>query len=183
LTKDTLIVSLDGEIHGKGNSIDNFTGTGIFSNIILQNTKDMLVLSDVDINMNNDGIIKDYTITSDQFNANVNGDFDPLSIVPSMKVFLSNYSQLIKPTAKDFKLSKPQQLDASIKLKSDFGLIKVFVPKLQYISELDLDASINTSQNILELTAKMDSANYSDIAFNDIFLGRQHKQFRPPFKR
>jgi hypothetical protein len=170
LTKDTLIVSLDGEIHGKGNSIDNFTGTGIFSNIILQNTKDMLVLSDVDINMNNDGIIKDYTITSDQFNANVNGDFDPLSIVPSMKVFLSNYSQLIKPTAKDFKLSKPQQLDASIKLKSDFGLIKVFVPKLQYISELDLDASINTSQNILELTAKMDSANYSDIAFNDIFL-------------
>ncbi len=169
-TKDTLVVSLDGEVHGKGNKIDNFTGTGKFSNIILQNTKDMLVLSDVDINMKNDGIIKDYTVTSDQFNANMNGAFDPLSIVPSMKVFLSKYSQLIKPTAKDYKQAKPQQLDASVKLKSDFGLIKVFVPQLQYISELDLNATVNTNQNVLEINAKMDSANYSNIAFNDISI-------------
>lgn len=170
LTKDTLMISLDGEVHGKGNKIDNFTGTGKFSNIILQNTKDILVLSDVDINLKNDGIIKDYTVKSDQFNANLNGNFDPLSIVPSMKVFLSKYSQLIKPTAKDYQQSKPQQLDASIKLKSDFGLIKVFVPELQYISELDLNANVNTEQNVLELNAKMDSANYSDLAFSNITL-------------
>ncbi|HRH56615.1 MAG TPA: translocation/assembly module TamB domain-containing protein [Chitinophagales bacterium] len=169
-TKDTMMISLDGEVHGSGDKIDNFTGTGKFSNIILQNTKDMLVLSDVDINLKNDGVIKDYTITSDQFNANLNGNFDPLSIVPSMKVFLSKYSQLIKPTEKDYKLAKPQQVDATVKLKSDFGLIKVFVPKLQYISELDLNTTINTSQNVLEINAKMDSANYDDIAFNNIYL-------------
>ncbi len=169
-TKDTLMISLDGEVHGVGNKIDNFVGTGKFSNIILQNTKDILVLSDVDINLENDGIIKNYVIKSDQFNANLNGVFDPLTIVPSMKVFLSKYSQLIKPTAKDFKLSEPQQLDAIVKLKSDFGLIKVFVPQLQFISELDLTTTINTNQNVLEINAKMDSANYDDIAFNNIYL-------------
>ena len=170
LTKDTLMISLDGEVHGKGNKLDNFTGTGVFSNIILQNPKDILVLSDVHINMKNDGGVKDYTIISDQFNANLNGVFDPLTIVPSMKVFLSKYSQLIKPTAKDFKLAKPQQIDANIKLKSDFGLIKVFIPKLQYISELDLNATINTSQNIVDLNTKLDSANYDNIAFNNISI-------------
>lgn len=169
-TKDTLMISLDGEIHGVGNKIDNFVGTGKFSNIILQNTKDILVLSDVDINLQNDGVIKNYDIKSDQFNANLNGSFDPLTIVPSMKVFLSKYSQLIKPTAKDYKLTKPQQVDATIKLKSDFGLIKVFVPQLQYISELDLTATINTNQNVLDLNAKMDSANYDNIAFNNIYI-------------
>ncbi len=169
-TKDTLMISLDGEIHGKGNKIDNFTGNGTFSNIIFQNTKDILALSDVGISMKNDGLVKDYTVTSDQFNANMNGVFDPLSILPSMKVFLSNYSQLIKPTAKDVKDARSQQLDVSVKLKSDFGLIKVFVPSLKFISELDLTATINTNQQKLELNAKMDSANYSDIAFNNIYI-------------
>ena len=94
-TKDSLIISLDGEVHMKGSNIDNMSGTGTFSNIILQNTNDILVLSDVDINLENDGIIKNYTVTSDQFNANINGDFDPLTIVPSMKVFLSNHFLLV----------------------------------------------------------------------------------------
>lgn len=168
LTKDSLMISLDGEIHGTGNKIDNFTGTGKFSNIILQNAKDILVLSDVDINLQNDGIIKNYAITSDQFNAIVTGKFDPLTIVPSMKVFLKDYSKLIKPTEKDYKLAKPQQLDAIVKLKSDFGLIKVFVPKLMYLSELDLKATINTAENSWALDATMDSANYDKIAFNNL---------------
>ena len=168
LTKDTLIISLDGVIHGKGNKIDNFTGNSLFSNIILQNNKDILALSDVSINMENDGTIKDYTINSDQFDARFHGVFDPLTLVPSMKVYLSKYSQLIKPTAKDIKQNKPQQVDATIKLASDFGLIKVFVPNLQYISELDLKTSINTTQDKFSLLAKMDSANYSNIAFSGI---------------
>ncbi len=168
LSKDSLMISLDGEIHGSGNKIENFTGNGKFSNIIIQNNKDILALSDVDIKLENDGINKNYTITSDQFNANMNGNFDPLTIVPSMKVYLSKYSKLIKPTAKDYKLAKAQQLDANIKLKSDFGLIKVFVPQIKYLSELDLNTAINTSQNIFNVNAKMDSANYSGLAFNQI---------------
>ncbi len=170
LTKDSLMISLDGEIHGAGNKIDNLVGTGKFSNIILQNTKDILVLSDVDINLQNNGLIKNYSVTSDQFNANLNGNFDPLTIVPSMKVFLSNYSKLIKPTAKDYKVARPQQVNAVIKLKSDFGLIKVFVPKLQYLSDLDLKANIFTNKNELFIDGSMDSANYDDIAFNRILL-------------
>ncbi len=168
LTKDTLTISLNGAVHGEGNKIDNLTGNGTFSNIIIQNKKDMLALSDVAINLNNDGVIKDYVITSDQFNANLTGQFDPLTIVPSMKVFLSKYSKLIKPTEKDLKAARPQQLVANIKLKSDIGLFKVFVPKLQYISELDLKSDINTQTNKFDLTAKMDSANYDDIALNKI---------------
>ena len=168
LTKDTLMISLDGEIHGVGDKIENFTGSGKFSNILLQNTKDILVLSDVDINLQNDGTIKNYSITSDQFNANLNGNFDPLSIVPSMKVFLSRYSKLIKPTDKDYKLAKPQQVNAIVKLKSDFGLIKVLIPKLKYLSELDLKAQIYTNKNELFIDGSMDSANYDGIAFNKI---------------
>lgn len=170
ITKDTMVVSLNGEIHGHGKTINTITGTGKFSNIIIQNAKDILVLSDVYVNMKNDGIIKDYTITSDQFNANFNGAFDPLTIVPSMKVFLSKYSKLITPTEKDIKQNRPQQLDITFKLKSDFGLIKVFVPNLQYLSELDLNAAINTAQNNLDVNLKLDSANYSNIAFNKIAI-------------
>lgn len=170
LSKDSIMVSIDGEVHAVGNKIDNLVGTGKFNNIILQNSKDILVLSDVDINLKNDGIIKDYNITSDQFNANLVGNFDPLSIVPSMKVFLKDYSKLIKPTEKDYKLAKPQQVDASIKLKSDFGLIKLFVPKLQYISDLDLKANIDTKTKFLKIDGSMDSANYDKMAFNDIIL-------------
>ena len=167
-TKDTLVISLDGKIQGKGNKIDNFTGIGRFRNIIIQNSKDILNLSDVVINMLNDGAVKDYNITSDQFNANVHGKFDPLTIVPSMKVFLSKYSKLVKPTEKDLKQFKPQQLTANVKLKSDFGLIKVFVPQLNYISELDLNAEINTDENILNIKTQLDSINYSGIGINKI---------------
>ena len=170
LTKDTLVVSLDGEVHGSGKSIDDIIGTGKFSNIILQNNKDMLALSDVDINLENDGLIKSYTVTSDQFNVNAKGNFSPSTIYPSMKVFLSNYSKLIHPTDKEKQQAKPQQLDITLKLKSDLGLFKVFVPQLQFISELDLDANINTTENILKLYAKMDSANYTGFPINNILL-------------
>ena len=170
LTKDTLVISLNGEIHGHGKTINTITGKGKFSNIILQNAKDILALSDVSVDLKNDGVIKDYTVTSDQFNANFNGAFDPLTIVPSMKIFLSKYSKLIKPTEKDIKQNKPQQLDITLKLKSDFGLIKVFVPNLKYLSELDLNAAINTEQNNLDVSIKLDSANYNNIAFNKIAI-------------
>jgi hypothetical protein len=170
LTKDSMMVSIDGEVHAVGNKIDNLVGTGKFSNIMIQNTKDILVLSDVDIDLQNDGITKNYTIKSDQFDAKLKGIFDPLSIVPSMKVFLADYSKLIKPTAKDYKVAKAQQVDADIKLKSDFGLIKVFVPKLQYISDLNIKANINTANKLLFIDGSMDSANYDKMAFNDIII-------------
>ncbi|MDB5226662.1 MAG: hypothetical protein JWN78_855 [Bacteroidota bacterium] len=170
LTKDTLVVSLDGEVHGSGKNLDDIIGTGKFSNIILQNEKDMLALADVDINLENDGLIKSYTVTSDQFNVNAKGNFTATTIYPSMKVFLSHYSKLIKPTEKDRLQAKPQQLDITLKLKSDLGLFKVFVPQLQFISELDLDANINTIDTIFKLSAKMDSANYTGIPFNNILL-------------
>ena len=169
-TKDTLSISLDGEVHAVGNKLDNLTGTGIFNNIIIQNNKNILALSDVNINMDNDGIIKNYVISSDQFNANVKGKFDPLTIVPSLKVFLKNYSKLIKPTEKDYKLAKPQQFDADIKLKSDFGVIKIFVPDLNYLSELDLTAKLNTEEKLWTMNATMDSARYSDISLNNILI-------------
>ena len=170
LTKDTLTVSLDGEVHGSGLKIDNLNGSGVFSNILLQNKKEVLKLSDVTINMHNTNNVKNYALTSDQFNINMNGKFDPLSIVPSMKIFLSKYSKLIKPTEKDFKNNKPQQFDTDIKIKSDFGLIKVLIPDLQHISELNLTAKVNTTQDVLNIDAKLDSANYSNIAFNKIAL-------------
>lgn len=170
LTKDSLMVSLNGEVHFSGNNVSNITGSGVFSDLILQNKKDILVLSDVNINADNNGKIKNYTLESDQFNANVVGNFDPLSLVPSMKIFLSNYSKLIKPTEKDYKLNKPQQFEANIKLKSDFGLIKILVPEIAYISELDLNAKVNTEENQLDIIADMDSANISKIAFDTIHL-------------
>jgi hypothetical protein len=168
ISKDSIMISLDGEIHGTGKSLDNINGTGIFSNIIIQNSKDILALSDVGINMKNNGNDRNYTITSDQFNANIKGMFDPLSIVPSMKIFLSNYTKLIHPTEKDYKKLKPQQVDADITLKSDFGLFKVFVPKLQYISELNLKANINTNTNLLHIDANLDSSVYNKISLNTI---------------
>jgi hypothetical protein len=168
LSKDTIMISLDGEVHGTGKSLDNLNGTGIFSNIIIQNSKDILALSDVSINMKNNGNDRDYIVKSDQFKASVKGQFDPLSIVPSMKVFLSNYTKLIHPTEKDYTKVKPQQLDADITLTSDFGLFKVFVPKLQYISELNLKANINTNTNLLHLDANMDSSVYDKISLNNI---------------
>jgi hypothetical protein len=170
LTKDTLMISLDGEVHFTGNKIGNLVGSGIFSNLILQNSKDILVMSDVNVNAENDGSIKKYTVESDQFNATVTGKFDPVTLVPSMKVFLSQYSKLIKPTEKDYKLNQPQQLDASIKLKSDFGLIKILVPQLSYISELDLTAKVNTEENQLDIIAGMDSVNVSKVAINTVQL-------------
>ncbi|MEZ5026477.1 MAG: hypothetical protein R2739_07850 [Chitinophagales bacterium] len=169
-TKDSLMISLDGEVHGVGKNINDLFGVGKFSNIIFQNNKNILALSDVNINLENDGVTKNYSLTSDQFNANLNGKFNPLTLVPSLKVFLSNYSKLIKPKPKDLKLTEAQQIDAHVNLKSDFGLIKVFVPQLKYLSALDLKTSINTTQNIFNLNAVMDSANYSDIAFNRISI-------------
>lgn len=169
-SKTPFVISLDGEVHGKGNKIDNLTGIGKFSNIILQNTKDILTLSDVDINMQDDNGVKDYNITSDQFNANIHGNFDPLTLVPSMKVFLSKYSKLIKPTEKNLKQNRPQQLTAKVNLKSDFSLIKVFVPKLDFVSELDLIADINTAEDRLNLNITLDSAKYNNIAFHKINL-------------
>jgi hypothetical protein len=170
LSKDTFLISLDGEVHGSGKSLENLNGKGIFSNIIVQNTKNILALSDVAIDMKNNGNERDYALTSDQFNASAKGLFDPLSIVPSMKVYLANYTKLIKPTEKDYKKAKPQQFDANIQLNSDFGIFKVFVPKLDYLSELKIDANVNTNTNLLHLVGKLDSSVYSKIHLNDISI-------------
>lgn len=168
LSKDSLMISLDGTVHFAGNNFDNLAGTGKFSNLILQNNKDILALSDVDIDLENDGTLKNYTLRSDQFNATVKGLFDPLTLVPTMKVYLSQYSKLIKPTEKDLKQAKPTQLDAAIKIKSDIGLFQVFLPDLKYISELDLNANIDTRSHLLKLDASMDSANYGGMIFNKL---------------
>ncbi|HNF48656.1 MAG TPA: hypothetical protein PLF48_04700 [Chitinophagales bacterium] len=176
LTKDTLLVSLDGEVHGSGKSLDNLIAAGNFSNMMIQNQKDILVLSDVAMNVKNSPTFRDYNIISDQFNAHVNGNFNPLNIVPSMKVFLSQYSKLIKPTAKDLKLAKPQQLNADIKLKSDFGIFKVFVPKVKYLSEVEIKSNINTTDKKLTLTANLDSAVYDKLVMNKIILDAETRE-------
>ncbi len=170
LVKDTLSVSLDGELHFQGNKIDSITGNGKFSQILIQNEKDILTLSDVDIDLKNDGEIKNYNVASDQFNAKVTGNFSVLSIVPSVKVFLSKYSKLIKPDKNDFKLERPQQLEADIKVKSDIGLFRIFAPKLRYISELQLNGKLDTKNNILSIHASIDSTNYDNIGINNIQL-------------
>ncbi|MCB9033747.1 MAG: hypothetical protein H6553_07915 [Chitinophagales bacterium] len=169
LSKDTFLISLDGKIQGEGIKLDEINANGIFKNIIVQNNINMITLSDVTANIESKDKYKHYSLKSNEAVVDIKGEFDPLTIVPSAKVYLQNYSKLIKPTVKDYANNKNQDINLTAKLYSNFSeVFKVFIPKLYHVSDLDLTAQFNNQKNVLNFDVLSDSLNYDGIAFKKI---------------
>lgn len=169
--KEPVTISLNGSVKAQGNHINNINGGAELSNIIIQNEKNILTFSDLTANLESRDNFKHYRIDSKEMDVDIMGNFNPLTLVPSAKVYLHNYTTLIKPTEKELKNNQLQDIKAKIKLQSDFGgIFKVFVPKLNYVSDLNIDANFNNSINYLSVTTDIDSINYDKIALSKIQL-------------
>lgn len=177
LSKDSIILSFDGKIKASGNKIDNINGKAFLNNIIVQNNKNMLTLSDLSANIISEKKFKNYTIHSNEVDVDVKGNFNPLTIAQSLKVYLKNYTKLINPTPKDYLKNESQDLTAKINLRSDFGILfKVFLPQLSYVSDFKINADFNNDADYLNFIVNADSVNYSKVAFSNIRLETINKE-------
>lgn len=177
LTKDSISVSFDGKIKANGSDIDNINGNAFLNNIIIQNNKNILTLSDLSADIRSAFKYKQYSIQSNEVDIDIMGVFNPLTILPSLKVYLKNYSKLIKPNAKDYQKNEAQNLTAKIRLRSDFGIIfKIIAPSLSYISDFTIDAKFDNKNDVLNLKAKADSLNLSKVGFSEIKLESYNKE-------
>ncbi len=171
LAKDSVIISMNGAIKASGNNINNINGIAKFDNIIIQNEKNMLTLSDLSADMQSLENFKHYIIKSNEIDIDLKGNFNPLTLVPSAKVYLSKYSTLIKPSEKELKKNQLQDIKAKIFMHSDFGgIFKVFLPKLNYTSELNINGGFNNSVDYFDVSVRADSINYDKIALAKINL-------------
>jgi hypothetical protein len=177
LSKDSITVSFNGKVNAHGNKIDNINGFAKLNDIIIQNKKNILTLSDLDADIRSEQDFKHYIIHSNEVDIDVKGNFNPLTIVPSTKVYLKNYSKLIQPTSKDYLKNEAQDFTAKINLRSDFGvLFRVFLPSLSYISDFKINADFNNNADYINLVVNADSLNYSKVAFSNIRLESYNKE-------
>lgn len=169
LSKEKLIISLDGDFDVHGLKIEDWIGTLSVSNLKIQNEKGIYEIPAIKANLATDGVIRDYELFSDDFNGRIRGAFNPLIMPMQVYKFVSGYSTYIdlKPP-KDTIKTIPQKFTAHFNLASDLGLIRLFVPKFEAFSGLSLDIDFDNEISKCNIIANADSIYYGKIGLKGI---------------
>lgn len=169
LTKEKMIISLDGYFDVHGLKVEDLVGNLNLTNLQIQNEKGTYQIPAIRANLAKDGLIRDYELFSDDFNGRIIGEFNPLIMPMQVYKFISGYSTYIdlKPP-KDTLRTIPQKFNAHFNLASDLGLIRLFVPKFEAFSGLSLDVDFDNAISKLNVIANADSIYYGKIGLKGI---------------
>jgi hypothetical protein len=146
------------DVNFEGNTIDNFTGFAKFFNGKLKGTEsdvnfDSLKLESATLNG-----IKNIRLSSNDFNANINGKFGIVHLPASIQLFLQRYFPTYIPAPKN----TPENQQFTIDIKTNYiePYLRLFNKDFYGFNNLDIKGSINTDKQSIALTAKIPLAGF-----------------------
>ena len=168
--KDPLEFNGKLEFNFTGNNLDNILGTArIYDAAIFKNAQrisfDSLTLqSSLDKTNNN----KTITISSNEFDAVLAGEFATKDLPAAFQTFLNKYyPSYIKPTAA--KLA-PQNFSFVITTRKIDDYLELFEKRVTGFNNTTISGRINTKENLLDLNAEVPQFTYKNIVFNNLEL-------------
>jgi TamB, inner membrane protein subunit of TAM complex len=168
LTKTDYTLAGDFDFNFKGNNIDNFLGSAKINGAKLYSNGSQLSFDSLSLQSEIIDQKKHLTLSSNEIDVNVNGNFKIAELPDAFKVFLSRYypSYIKKPK---FTVSN-QDFTFLIKTKNVDQYIQLVDKKLKGFNDAVLSGSLKLATNELNVNANIPQFEYDKKVFNNVVL-------------
>jgi hypothetical protein len=166
LTKDSIKLSADFDLNATGSDIDNFIGYAKLYNINLVRNNHRLDVDSIYLNSGFANGEKFVTIESNDFTADLRGNFELSSLPYSFQYYISGYlpNYISPPT----QAAPPQEIAFTIKTKSIDSILGVIAPSVSGFENTVMTGSLNTAQQSLSLNLKSANGSIGSVHMYDI---------------
>ncbi len=172
LTKEAFNFSGDLDLNFTGNSIDNFLGAARVSNAQLQQQNNRLSFDSLNINSEIIDGKKSLSLSSNEIEANITGDFKIKELPDAVKVLLARYYPTYIPSP-TYKVNSTQDFTFKIKTNDVDQYIKIIDPKLGGFNNSNISGNFNLQNYILNIKAVIPQFFYDKKEFiNTVLNGR-----------
>ncbi|MBL7765682.1 MAG: translocation/assembly module TamB domain-containing protein [Chitinophagaceae bacterium] len=167
LTQTPLIVSGYATLNFNGNHIDNFIGTALLKNIVIddgihQVKMDTLLLESTITNAG-----KHLQLNSSIADASLKGNFNISELPSAFQLYLCHYLPEYIPRPKHF---KDEEFVFEVTIKEADSVLHVFLPEYRGITGTKIIGDLNTYKQKFTLDVNVPTLGYQDILFNDIAI-------------
>ncbi len=151
LVSDSLTASADFFLNCTGNNIDNFFGSAKLFNIDLRRNAHRLDIDSVYVLSEGDSVNRALKVTSDAFNADINGRYKLSELPVAVQYYLSQYipNYVRQP---DTKLSG-QQFDFTLNTHEVDSIFAVVLPIVRGFDDAKVKGSFNTTAGTISVDA------------------------------
>lgn len=146
------------DINFTGTNIDNFAGTAKFLNADIKNDVTELSFDSLNLTSGHNNGIKYLSLSSNDFSANISGDFSIMDLPTSFQSFLHRYY----PSYFDAPSKKAVAQDFIISLNTNYiePYLKLYDRKLVGFNDINIIGTINTKKNIFNFNFKLPYLKY-----------------------
>jgi len=151
-----------------GTNIDNFLGTAKFLNAVVKDESNQISFDSLNITSVQDDSTKILRVGSNEFNAEIKGQFSILELPASIQSFLHHYYPVYVPQPK----SLPQNQRFKVRINTNYiePYLQVFSKGFSGFNDASLYGSIDTRNNDLQVTANIPFGKIDKYSFNGVQL-------------
>lgn len=168
LTSDDYDISGKFKVNFSGNNIDNFIGSAQVYQAAINHNNRPLSFDSLTITSSITDNKKNLSISSNEAECNINGQFNIMELPSAFQLFLNKYYPAYIPTP-DKKLTN-QNFDFSIRTKNIDEYVKLADKKLSGFNNSIIDGKINLKNNELIIDANVPYFGYDKNQFSNINL-------------
>ena len=149
-----------------GTNIDNFLGTAKFLNASVKDETTKISFDSLNITSVQDGATKILRVGSNEFNAEIKGQFSILELPASIQSFLHHYYPVYIPEPKS--IPQNQRFDVRINTNYIEPYLQIINQKISGFNDASLYGSIDTRNSDLQVTANIPYGKIDRYAFNAV---------------
>lgn len=151
-----------------GTNIDNFLGTAKFLNAAVKDETTKISFDSLNITSVQDNSTKILRVGSNEFNAEIKGQFSILELPASIQSFLHHYYPVYVPQPK----SLPQNQRFNIRINTNYiePYLQIASKSFLGFNDASLYGSIDTKNNDLQVTANVPFGKIDKYSFNAVQL-------------
>lgn len=151
-----------------GTNIDNFSGTAKFLNAAVKDETTKISFDSLNITSAQNDSTKILRIGSNEFNAELKGQFSILELPASIQSFLHHYYPVYVPEPKS--LPQNQRFDLRINTNYIEPYLQIASKRFSGFNDVSIYGSIDTRNKDLKITANIPFGKFDKYAFNAVQL-------------
>lgn len=167
LTQEPIIGSGYATLNFKGDNIDNFLGTAILKNLLVENGSQKYFVENLSLQSMQEGDVRTLNLESSIANAKLVGNYNISSLAPAFQLYLHHYlpQYIDKP-----KRYQEESFTFDVHVKEIDSLVQIFNPDLRYASNILVSGVLNTENQTFSLDANIPKFGYQNFLFKDILI-------------
>lgn len=167
LTNESIIGSGYASLNFEGSTIDNFTGSALLKNIVLETNGKVIRLNDVLLESYQSSVEKTLRLSSSIADAEMKGHFNISGLPNAIQLYLYHY--LPEYIKKPENVSN-QELTFTINLKETDSILHTFLPEYRGLSGSAISGNLNTMSQKFALDANILSFGYRQFEIQDLII-------------